>query len=155
MEITKEQFESVKWKALTHFEKHRKVYSPIFWEIKIDTNWFKHIEWDSQNHKRPLKEAYIRYLCFLNFDYIIENSNLYQEYRETYEMIEVKWKKKRFKVNKLIKYYWLVAIVNNNQQRIKVIIKKIEWRDKLEYVSVVPRWKITKNWLVLYLNDDF
>lgn len=65
------------------------------------------------------------------------------------------WKKKNkriIKIKRLVKYYWFIAIVNNNKQRIKIIIKKIDWFKNFEYVSVISYWKVTKNWPQLYDN---
>jgi hypothetical protein len=136
------------------FLKNKKVISPIFWEVEVTPKWFEHIEWSSKRHLRPMQEAYIRYLCFLNMVYIIENSYLYQEYRKEYKKIKVKWKNKKYVVTKLIKYYWLVAVVNWDKQRIKIVLRYIEWRSKFEFVSVIPYWKSTKNWPKLYEKLD-
>jgi hypothetical protein len=116
--------------------------------------WLEHIEWDIPNHKRPLMEAYIRYLCFLHFDYIIKNSHLYQDYMERMEKVKIKSRKgKLIYVNRLVKYYWLISIVNHNKQRVKVIVKKTEWFNKVEYISVIPCWKQTKYWPQLFIED--
>jgi hypothetical protein len=73
-----------------------------------------------------MQEAYIRYLCFLNMAYIIENSYLYQDFSESYEVIEFKVNKNKKTNTRLVQYYGFIAIVNNKRQRIKVIVKFIE-----------------------------
>ena len=140
--------------AFNHFLKNKKILSPIFWEIKATQGWFDHIEYKSKNHKRPKQEAYIRYLCFLHFDFIIKKSNLYQDYLQRYEKFKIKRNKKIIVVNKLVTYYWFIATVNNNKQRVKILVKKVDWWDKMEYVSVIPVWKTTKYWPQLYLDNE-
>ncbi len=141
MNITEQQFETAKLQALQHFKQNKKVFSPIFWEIRVTPQWFDHIEWKTSTKKRPLQEAYVRYLCFMNFDYIIKNSYLYQEYRQRYNLGEVKKWWKIVKENRLTTYYGFTAIVNNNKQRIRIIVKKVDGWKKFEYVSVIPAWK--------------
>lgn len=141
MNVKDNQFNNIKEKAVAFFKKNKKIKSPSFWEIKITPEWFNHIEWKNKNHKRPLKESYIRYKCFLHLDYILSNSKLYQEFREYMQEFEIKrkWKKKREK--KLVSLYGFVAVVNNNKNRIKIVVRKVDWWDKYEFVSVIPVWK--------------
>lgn len=125
MEITEEKYNLAKKNAFNHFLKNKKTISPLFWEIKIWEPAFNHIEWKNKKHKRNTQESYIRYLCFLHFDYIISNSQLYQDFNEQYEKIRIKKNSKYIYQNKLVKYYWLIAIVNNNKQRVKIVLKKL------------------------------
>ena len=89
-EITDEQYEKIKQKAVNYFRENRKILSQAFWEIRITPEWFNHIEWKNKNHKRPKTEVYIRYLCFLSTAYILENLKLYQEFREEFQFFEIK-----------------------------------------------------------------
>jgi hypothetical protein len=57
--------EDIKAKALDIFLKNKKIYSPIFGYVHITPRGFGHIEWKSKDVKRPPKEIYIRYACFL------------------------------------------------------------------------------------------
>ena len=69
-QVTEENYQEIKDKAVKYFKENKVIASPSFWEIKITPEGFNHIEWKNKNHKRPIKEAYIRYLCFLNTAYI-------------------------------------------------------------------------------------
>lgn len=153
--ISQEQFDKIKQKAVDFMKKNRKIKSPAFWEIKITPEWFNHIEWKNKNHKRSIQESYIRYLCFLHTNYILSNSKLYQEYREFMQDVEIKIKWKKKKQKKIVYVYWFVAVVNNNKNRIKIVIRKVDWWDKLEFVSVIPVWK--RNWYsseIFFDNED-
>jgi len=154
LEITEEKYQEMKTKAVDFFWKNRKISSPAFWEIKVTSKWFSHIEWKNKNHKRPRKESYIRYLCFLHLWYVLNNSKLYQEFREYMEDVEIKkkWKKKTEK--RIANLYWFVAIVNHNQNRIKIVVKKIDWWNKYEFVSIIPLWKNEWYWNQLFFDNE-
>ncbi len=142
--ITQDEYNKLKQKAIKYFTKHRKVNSPAFWEIKITPEWFNHIEWKNKNHKRTIEESFIRYLCFFHLDYILSNSKLYQEFREWIQDFEVKKNWKMVKEKKIVRLYWFVAIVNQNKNRVKIVVKKVDWWSHYEFVSVIPVWK--RNW---------
>ncbi len=133
----------MKQRALIFFKDNRKIKSPAFWEIKITPEWFNYIELKNKNHKRGVKEAYIRYLCFLHLDYILSNLKLYQEFRECFQEFKIKKKGKTIIDRKIVCLYWFVAIVNSNKNRIKVVVRKVDWWNKYEFVSVIP---IKENW---------
>jgi len=154
MEITDEKYQKVKNNAFNHFLKNKKIVSPIFWEIKVSEKAFNHIEYKNSKHKRSKQESFIRYLCFLNIDYIIKNSHLYQDFNEEYKQVTIKKKKWKIKENRLVKFYGLISIVNNDKQRVKIVLKKVDGFQKYEYVSVIPVWKITENWPQLYLDSE-
>jgi len=60
----------------------------------------------------------------------------------------------KIKENRLVKYYWLISIVNSDKQRVKIVLKKVDGFEKYEYVSVIPVWKVTENWPQLYLDNE-
>lgn len=153
-EVEQDKFDNIKNKAVELFKKNKIIKSPIFWEIKITPEWFNHIEWKSKNHKRPNKEIYIRYLCFLHTVFILNKSNLYQEFREEMQEFEIKRKWKKVKDRKIVNLYWFTAIVNNNKHRVKIVVKKVDWWQNYEFVSVIPAWK--SNWYgsELFFDED-
>ncbi len=153
-EIKQEDYEKVKEKAINLFKKNKIIDSPSFWEIKISPEWFNHIEWKSKNHKRPMKESYIRYICFLHTIYILNNSQLYQEFREEMQEFQLKRWWKIIKDKKIVTLYWFVAIVNNNKNRVKIVVRKVDWWTHFEFVSVIPVWK--SNWYSwdLFFDED-
>lgn len=153
-EITEEKYSQMKEKAVEYFKNHRKISSPIFWEIKITPEWFNHIEWKSKNHKRPMKEAYIRLLCFLNTEHILNNSKLYQEFREEMQHFNIKRKNKKINEKKIVHLFWFVAIVNNNKNRIKIVVRKVDGWNHYEFVSIIPAWKNNGYWPQLFFDNE-
>lgn len=153
-EISQLDFDEVKKNALNLFLKNKIIFSPAFWKIKITPEWFNHIEWKSKNHKRSTKESYIRYLCFLHIKYILENSKLYQEFREEFQIFDLRRNSKIFKEKKIVCLYGFVAVVNNNKNRVKIVIRKVDWWDNYEFVSVIPVWKSTWYSGELFFDED-
>lgn len=143
MEISDEYYEKVKKQAIWFFKNNKIIKSVCFWDVKITPEWFNYIEWKDKNHKRWKKEACIRYLCFLQTRHILENLWLYQEFKEEFKKFNIKKKKKIVVENKLVSFYWFVAVVSKNKIRVKIVLRKVDWWDKFEFVSVIPAWKIT------------
>lgn len=151
--ITKEQLEEIKLRALEFYKKNKFIKSPIFWDIKITNEWFNHIEWKDKNHQRNFNEAFTRYVCFFHTKHILENLHLYQEYREKQEKFKIKiWSKKYKEVNENVFYYWFVAIVNKNKHRVRIVVKKNEKSKYFEFLSVVPAWK--NSWYLWVKEND-
>lgn len=142
--ITKEKLAKAKEEALIFFKKNKAISSPCFWwiKIKVTPNGFNHLEWQRENHRRSANESFMRYVCFKHIKYILNNLELYQEYKEEMREFFIKKKGKKVKQKRIVEYFWFVAIVNNNKNRIKVVISKIDWWDNFEFVSVVPYWKM-------------
>ncbi len=153
-EISLEKYNKMKEKAVEYFKQNRTITSPAFWEIKITPEWFNHIEWKNKNHKRPIKEVYIRYLCFLNTEYILNNSKLYQEFREEMQTFDIKRKNKKIKEKKIVNLYWFVAIVNHNKNRVKIVVRKVDGWNKYEFVSIIPLWKNNWYWNQLFFDNE-
>ncbi len=149
-----EKYNEIKLKAIDYFKNNRKILSPCFWEIKITPEWFNHIEWKSKNHKRPIKEAYIRYLCFLSTTYILNNLKLYQEFREEFQFFEIKRNNKKVTEKKIVCLYWFIAIINHNKNRVKIVIRKVDWWNKYEFVSIIPLWKNKWYWNQLFFDNE-
>jgi len=58
------------------------------------------------------------------------------------------------KDKKIVFLYWFVAIVNNNKNRVKIVVRKVDWWTHFEFVSVIPVWK--SNWYSwdLFFEED-
>jgi len=147
---------SLKESVLEYYEKHKKIKSPIWWDIKITPQSLRHLENKDKNHKRDKNQIDIRYKCFLLIDKIIKKSFLYQEYKEELQDVLIKKKWKKVKVAMKVKYFWLVWIVQAYQWhwiRIKVVIKKVPNWSNCEFISVIPAWNM-KWYHRLYFDEE-
>lgn len=143
IDISEEHFQRVKESAIELFQQNKKIVSLAFGEIRLTPEGFNHIEWKNKNHKRSQREAFVRYLCFAHIVHILGNSRLYQEFREDSQSVQVKAKWTKKYENKIVRYYGFVAIVNNNKNRVKIVVRKVDGWNHYEYVSVIPAWKST------------
>lgn len=145
MEKTPEQISQelaiAKWKAIEFWKNNRTVKNPKLWEIRINQDGFDHIEYKDRNHKRENeKEVMYRYMCFIQVKRILNNLWEYQEFCERSIMIPVKRHGRKTMEHRPAKFYWFVAIIND-RIRVKVVVRKVDWFEKCEFVSVCPVWK--------------
>ena len=153
-EINQLQHDAMRAKASELYERNKKIRSMAFWEVRLTPNGFRHIEWKNQNHKRTPRESYVRYLCFLNIVHILNNSKLYQEYREWSELVEIKRHGKKVKERKIVHYYGFTAIVNNNKNRVKIVVKKVDGWSHYEFVSVIPAWRYNGYTNIVFFDEN-
>ena len=146
--------DKIRDKAIQEFRKREKIFCPALWNhVRITNEWFNHITFkDKKQHRRSNQEIAMRFLCFLSVKQILEKSQLYQEYKACDENIEIKKNGKNIIEKRLVQYYGFVGVVKNSedQHRIRVVVKKIFWRDHIEYVSVMParsmKWYTNFTW---------
>ena len=72
---------------------------------------------------------------------LIGRTTTYQEYEEFLKEFEVKLLKKRERHTKTVKYWGLIAIIDD--RKIKVILRKIG-NGKVHFWSVIPAWVTNK-----------
>lgn len=145
-----------KEEVLAYYEKNKKIESPIFWEVRVTPQSLRHLENKDKNHKRTEDESNMRYKCFLLIDRIIENSHLYQEYKQEMQDVLIKKKWKKISVPTKVKYFWLIWIIEAYEWhwiRIKVVLKKISKWNHCEFVSVIPAWNM-KWYHRLYFDEN-
>ncbi len=133
-------------KAINKFNKLRrnKIFCPaINKEVKFTDEAFSHITYKDKSHRRSNEEQAMRFLCFLSVEDIIIKSHLYQEYTSKTENIEFRiWTTNHYE-NRIVHYYWLVAITEKKweKHRIKVVIRYVEGYVYAEYHTVFPAWR--------------
>jgi len=82
----------MKDQVLAYYEKHKKIVSPLFGDIKVTPQALRHLENKDKKHKRTDEGITIRYKCFMLIDQLIEKSHLYQEYKQEMQEILIKRK---------------------------------------------------------------
>lgn len=147
-------FDDIKKQAINIYQGNKKISCPIFGEVRLTPEWFEHIEWKKKNHKRNPDDAFVRYVCFIHVKDILEKSHYYQEYRETSEIIKVKRNGKIISEQKIVRYFAFVAVVNNNKNRVKVLVKKVDGWKHYDFVSIIPSWKSKWYNQIFFLQKD-
>lgn len=132
-------------RAIKYYRSIKRIKCPAFSkEIRISPEWFSHIERKDAKHRRTNEEIYMRYLCFLSLEKILCNMSLYQEYKALLEDIEVERWWQFIKEQKAVQYYAFVGIVKHwdDRHRIRVVLKEVYGREKIDFVSVMPARKM-------------
>lgn len=135
--------ETARNRAINKFNtlKGKNIICPALWlNVKFWDSWFSHITYKDSKHRRNEGDQLERFKCFIKVDTIIKKSHLYQEHMMKPETIKIRnhWKTREESV--LVEYYWLVWIVPHNglESRIKVVLRKVQGKDYLEYFSIIP-----------------
>lgn len=130
-------------RAINKFNKliRKELECPALWvKVRFTNEWFSHITYKDKKHRRSDNEQIVRFQCFLDVEILIKKSHLYQEYREKEETVKIRnhWTTK--KEIKKAEYFGLVWVIEhqNTKSRIRVVLRKEEWKDYAEYHSVIP-----------------
>lgn len=137
------ELEEARNRAFNKFKKLQniEILCPALWvKIKFNRDWFYHIVYKNSRHKRWINEQIIRFQCFLDVEEIIKKSHLYQEYAVKTEEIKTRNHGQNKLEKKIVEYFWLVWVIvhNNEKSRVRVVLRKISWKDYAEYRSVIP-----------------
>lgn len=98
---------------------------------------FHHIIHKSKGNIRDQKEQMMRFKLLRRGVSLIELTTTFQEFEESTMSVKVKINKTRTIVQKSIKYWGLIAIIND--RKIKVILRKIG-NGKIQFWSIIPAW---------------
>ena len=115
------------------------VFSPVFKEkISFTADGFSHILFKNKKSLREESSQKLRFRLIPLARKLIEISTTYQEFEESIKEVCIKKHKHKTTENKLVQYWGIIAIINN--QKIKVIIRKIGTNGSLHFWSVIPAW---------------
>ncbi len=119
------------------------VFSPALKEkITFSAEGFNHIIFKTARTERERPSQILRFKLLSLAKKLIEISTTYQEFEETIGDFTIKRYKKKVKESKSIKYWGIIAIIDN--RKIKVIIRKIGDNGSLHFWSIVPAWTTNK-----------
>lgn len=80
-------------------------------KIKITPSGMQHLRMKNKNHRRTVKETYIRYKCFVNIKEVLNHMSYYQEYKQETRKVKEKKHGQMIDVSKVVEYIAFVAIV--------------------------------------------
>jgi hypothetical protein len=121
----------------------RSVFSPALKEkVNFSADGFGHIIFKKNHAVREESSQILRFKLISRAKTLVGLSTTYQEFEETTKEFIVKKYKKKVKENKRVKYWGIIAIIDN--QKIKIIIRKIGENGSLQFWSVIPAWITNK-----------
>lgn len=144
MEDQYKKYEELKDGASKFYRGIGKVFSPALnQEIYFTSEGFNHIVFKNSRSERERNSQILRFKLLPLAVKLIEPSTTYQEFEEMIKEFEVKSFKKKVIKNKSIKYWGIIAIMND--RKIKVIVRKIGDNGVMHFWSLVPAWITNKH----------
>jgi hypothetical protein len=125
------------------YNKINMVFSPALNEkIIFSADGFNHIIFKNPRSEREKSSQILRFKLLPLAKKLIEISTTYQEFEENIKEFLVKKHKKKVKENKTVRYWGIIAIIEN--RKIKIIIRKIGDNGLLHFWSIIPAWTTNK-----------
>jgi len=126
----------------TWFQSLKPVYSPALDSlIYFNSEGFEHIIYKRSRAEREKSSQMMRFKLLPRAVALIELSTTYQEYEETIKRFELKRHKKRVQESKTVRYWGIIAIIEN--RKIKVIVRRIG-NGQIHFWSIIPAWTTNK-----------
>lgn len=136
-------YEKLKENAQKFYKEIGSIFSPAFNEkIHFNAEGFNHIVFKNARSEREKPSQILRFKFLPLAVKLLKLSTTYQEFEESIGEFEVKSFKKKIKKTKLIKYWGVIAIIDN--RKIKVIIRKTGDNGAMHFWSIVPAWTTNK-----------
>jgi hypothetical protein len=137
-------YQNAKENAQRLYNNIHSIYSPVFKErVIFPADGFNHIVFKKPRMEREKSSQLLRFKLLYLAKELISISTTYQEYEELFKEFPVKKYKQKANENRLVKYWGIIAIINN--QKIKVIIRKIGDNGSRHFWSVIPAWITNKH----------
>lgn len=137
------EYQKQKNNAQDFYNSINSVFSPVLQsKIAFPAEGFNHLIFKNARSERDKSSQLLRFKLLPLAKKLIEISTTHQEYEEITGEFVFKKHKKKIKENRTARYWGLIAIINN--QKIKVIIRKIGDNGSLHFWSVIPAWTTNK-----------
>jgi len=129
--------------AENFYRKIGSVFSPFFSQkISFPSESFNHLIYKNSRNERDRGTQLLRFKLLPLATKLLEISTTHQEFEETRKEFLIKKKKNRIKVSKVIRYWGIIAIINN--RKIKVIVRQVGENGQIHFWSVIPAWVTNK-----------
>lgn len=136
-------YQTLKAGAQMIYNNINSVFSPALKDkITFNAEGFNHIIFKKKRSERERSSQLLRFNLIPLAKQLIELSTTHQEYEEGFKEVSLKRHKKRIIKNSPVKYWGIIAIINN--KKIKVIIRKIGDNGSLHFWSIIPNWTTNK-----------
>jgi len=141
--IDSSDYEKLKCDCQKCYYANNVIFSPALREkIFFSAAGFNHIVFKNHRHEREKPSQILRFKLVPLAKKLIELSTTYQEFEESIKEFQVKTRKKKIKQNKIVKYWGIIAIIDN--RKIKVIVRSVGVNGNLHFWSIIPAWTTNK-----------
>ena len=136
-------YPKLKEEALVYYNNIGSVFSTAFQQnVTFTSEGFNHIIFTNSRSERERLSQIARFKLLPLAKKLVELSTTYQETEDLIQEFIIKKHKKKIKTNRLVKYWGIIAIINN--YKIKVILRKIGDSGNLHFWSIIPAWTTNK-----------
>lgn len=132
-----------KSKALNYYNSLSSTFCRAFKsKVIFSAEGFNHIIFTNARSERERASQITRFRLLPLAEKLIKLTTTYQEYEELYMEVVIKKNKQKIKSTQRIRYWGLIAILDNN--KIKVIIRQKGTNGLLHFWSIIPAWTTNK-----------
>lgn len=132
-------YEKIKQDSKRFFDQIGKINSPAFGQdVFFTSEGFNHLIYKNGNRERDKSVQIMKFKLLHLAKKLVGLSTTFQEFEETLREFNVKKFKKRIQETKVVKYWGIIAILDN--RKFKVIVRKIGDNGQLSFWSVIPSW---------------
>ena len=136
-------YDKLREDSLNFYNSIGTVFCPAFnQKVIFSAEGFNHIIFKRKRAERERPSQIMRFKLLPLALKLTKLSTTYQEFEETLKEFEVKSFKKKVKKSRPVKYWGIIAIIDN--RKIKVIIRKIGDDGMMHFWSIVPAWTTNK-----------
>ena len=136
-------YQKLRSDALIYYNTIGTVFSPAFnTKVTFPAEGFNHIIFTDPRSERERSSQIARFKLLPLAKKLVELSTTYQEIEESIQEFTIKRRKKKIKASRLVRYWGVIAIIDN--QKIKVILRKVGDNGNLHFWSIVPAWTTNK-----------
>ncbi len=136
-------YEKIKEDSNQYYLKIGKIFCPALDSyIYFNAEGFNHIIFKGSRKERDKSSQILRFKLLPLAKKLASLTTTYQEFEDTLKEFTVKRFKKKIQETKSVKYWGIIAIIEN--RKIKVIVRKIGENGQFHFWSVVPAWVTNK-----------
>lgn len=137
------QYQKIRNDAHKFYHSKGKVFSPALNEyIHFTSEGFNHIIFKRSRSERDKISQMARFKLLPRAMKLLELSVTFQEYEEVFKEVTVKCRKKNIRIHRHVKYWGIIAIIEN--RKIKVIVRKVGSNGTIKFWSIIPAWVTNK-----------
>jgi hypothetical protein len=139
MRINQDSYNQIKSDLKSFYDGINNVYCPVFKSsVVFNADGFNHLIYRNDRREREKQAQLVKFKILPLAKDLIEITTTFQEYEERLQEVRVKKFKKIVVEAKVIKFWGIIAILNN--KKIKAIVRKVGENGQLHFWSVIPGW---------------
>ncbi len=151
IEFTREQFEDIKQRGVSHYKIIGEVYCPFLKDkVAFNAHGLEHLKFKRREKTRPEQDQYMRFKLIHLAPEVLRSSHTVQGVLETKVFERIRMSSRTERILKPVIYHEFVAVIKGN--RVRVIVKQIDGGKKF-FWSIIPFWGMNIDTMTRLLHD--